>query len=264
LAEHQADPGRRVRAGIRIRVVPECLQPAVRRESKHRGRRAFAEAPQILAEPGLDRSRRAALESLDEASHEPEPVLVGEPWVAFAELRGADGPDVARRDAQRGRATGLGREPARERHGVEHREPKRGEDRRGPELAFDPLKDGPEPDELSRRVEVQELLGQVVGAVDVGEAAADRGADRIRADICLDALEVLRIQRGLALFGPALLIAADRAAVVPGDRSCPARHPNLVVDRPQDLVGDEHATASRAAGRIEVTERHLEAGIAAR
>ena len=99
----------------------------------------------------------------------------------------------------------------------------------------------------------------------VGKRAQERGAHRLGADIGADPLEVVGVERRLAQLRAAALVAADRAAVVPGGpvASAPAM-PGLVVDRPDDLVDDERPAARRAAGREHVADRDLEARFAAR
>ena len=97
-----------------------------------------------------------------------------------------------------------------------------------------------------------------------GNRERSGGAHRVGPDIGRHAPQVVGIERRLALLRAAALVAADRAAVVPGDRSCPARHAGLVVDRPDDLVDDERPAARRAARREQVADRHLEARLATR
>ena len=71
---------------VRLGIVAQRRQPARAGQRDDRRRRPLAEAAQVLAEPRLDRARRAALEPLDEAADQPEGVLEGEPRVALAEL----------------------------------------------------------------------------------------------------------------------------------------------------------------------------------
>ena len=72
--------------------------------------------------------------------------------------------------------------------------------------------------------------------------------------------QVVGVERRLALLGPAALVAADRAAVVPGRpvARAPAT-PSSSSDRPHDLVDDERPAAGRAARREQVADGHLEA-----
>ena len=92
-------------------------------------------------------------------------------------------------------------------------------DRRGPQVALDPVDDRGQADQLARRVQGEELVDQVLGAVDGREPAAQARADRVDADVGVEPDEVLLVERRLALLAAAALVAADRAAVVPGDRS---------------------------------------------
>src|SRR4029077_13119605 len=96
------------------------------------------------------------------------------------------------------------------------------------------------------------------------ETGKERGAHRLGADIGADPLQIVGVERRLAQLATSALVAADRAAVVLGDRSHPPGDPGLVVDDPQDLVDDERAAACRAARPEHLAERRLEAGFAAR
>ena len=264
LTEDQPDARGRRRPAIGGRIVAQEQQPARAGEPEDRRRGPLPEAPEILAQPRLDRPAGPALEPLDEPAHPPERVLEGEPRVAFAELDPALRPDVAGRDAHAGGSPRTGRQAAGRQDRMEQGETKRGEDRGGPQVRLDPLEDRAEADELARRMQVEQLVGEGLRALDAGEARAKRGAHRVRPDVGRHSPQVIGIERRLALLGTAALVAADRAAVVPGDRSCPAGHAGLVVDRPDDLVDDERPAARRAARREQVADRHLEARFATR
>ena len=74
-------------------------------------------------------------------------------------------------------------------------------------------------DELARRVEVEQLVDERLGAVDRREPVR-AGPARTASTPTSAAMpgEVVVVERRLALLGAAALVAADRAAVVPGDR----------------------------------------------
>ena len=122
----------------------------------------------------------------------------------------------------------------------------------------------PEADQLPARVEVEQLVGQALGPGHDREAGEQAGAHRLGADIGRGPTQVVGVERRLALLRATALVAADRAAVVPGRRPCPSGDPRLVVDRPGDLVDDERPAAGRAAGREQVADRDLETRCAAR
>ena len=184
--------------------------------------------------------------------------------IPFAEGDPGLRPDVAGRHAKGTRSARLGREPAGRQDRVEEREAKRGQDRRGAEVALDPLEDGAQADQLPPRVEVEQLVGQALGAGHDREAGEQAGAHRLGADIGRGPSQVVGVERRLALLRATALVAADRAAVVPGRRPGPPGDPRLVVDRPGDLVDDERPAAGRAAGREQVADRDLETRRAAR
>ena len=99
----------------------------------------------------------------------------------------------------------------------------RGEDRGGPQVALDALHDRAQGDELAGRVQVEQLVGEALGTGDVREARSKRGAHRVGPYIGRYAPHVVGIERRLALLRASALVAADRAAVVPGDRLAPGR-----------------------------------------
>ena len=97
LAQHQADARRRCAAAGRRRLVVQDAQAGRAREREDRGRGPLPQAAQVLAEPGLERPERAALEPLDEAADEADGVLEGQPRVALAPLGRASGAGRGRR-----------------------------------------------------------------------------------------------------------------------------------------------------------------------
>ena len=264
LAEDEADARRLRRAAICVRVIVQPGEPGRSGQAQVRGRGALTEAPQVLAEPRLDGSLGARVEPLDEPADAPERLLEREPRIAFPELRAGLRADVARRDAERGVPAWTGAEPARRKDRVKQRQAQGGHDRSGSQVALDALEDGSETDHLTGCVEVEQLVGQGLGAPDVGEPAEQRSPHRVGADIGLDPLEVIGIERCLAELGAAQLVAADRAAVMPGDRPHPAGDAGVVVDRPDDFVDDEGSAARRAASREHVPDRDLETGFTPR
>ena len=262
LAEDEPDPGRLDRPAVGAMVIAQPGETGWSGHREVRRRRALAEAAQVLAEACLDGAQRARVQPLDEAAHAAERVLEREPGVALTELRPAVGPDVAGRHAQGRVPAGTCPEPARRQDRVEQREAEGGHHRRGPQIALDPFQDCPEADQLAARVKVEQLVGQSRRALDRREAGKEGGPHRLGADVGLDALEIVGIERGLAELGAAALVAADRAAVVPGGRSHPAGDARLVVHGPDDVIDDEGPAAGRAAGREHVADRGLEARLA--
>ena len=116
-----------------------------------------------------------------------------------------------------------------------------------------------QPDELARRVQVQQLVHQQRRAVDRREPGLDHRPDLIGADVGAEPDEVLGIERRLAQLGLAALVATDRAAI---DAGHGVR--GWIAGRPDELLRDEHPAAGRAAGRVQVAEGDLQAGFAAR
>ena len=53
---------------------------------------------------------------------------------------------------------------------MQERQAQGGQDRRGPEVALDPVEDRGEPDELAGRVQREQLVDERLGAIDRGEA----------------------------------------------------------------------------------------------
>ena len=264
LAQHEADARRLDGPAVRVRVVAQPGEPGRPGQAEERRRSALTEAPQVLAEPCLDGSLRAGAEPLDEPANAPEGLLEGEPRVALADLRPGLRPDVTGRHPERGVPARPGPEPARRKDGAEERDAQGSHDGRRAQIALDPLEDRTETDQLAPGVEVEQLARQSVCARDGRETGKERGAHRIGADIRADPLQVVGVERRLAQLPSPALVAADRAAVMLGDRSHPPGDPGLVVDDPQDLVDDERAAACRAARREHLADRCLEAGFAAR
>jgi hypothetical protein len=107
---------------------------------------------------------------------------------------------------------------------MQEAEPERGLDRGSPKVAFDPVEDRLEPDELARSVQVQQAIDEIRAAFDdretLGEPGASRGetvGDRPgTAEVCL-------VELGAPLVATALA-AADRAGVeLAGARSVAIR-----------------------------------------
>ncbi len=199
---------------------------------------------------------------MDEASNHSERVLEGEPRVALAELGSARLFDVARRDAQRRRATGVRGEATGGQDRVEQRQSEGGQHGRRPQVALDPLEDRAEGDQLPRRVEVEQLIREPVGTDHVREASPQHRPCRRDVGVGLGAPDVVGIEWRLTLLGTAPLIATDRAAVVAGDRASDGRSVVVALLRPQELVRDQHPGTGRAARREQVADRHLEARLA--
>jgi len=120
-------------------------------------------------------------------------------------------------------------------------------------------------DELARRVKVEQAVDERGPAVDDGEALAEAVTDG--ADVLGDlggSGKVVVVERRRALVGAAALAATDRAAkVLPSRRGGLRRRRCLVAGcRPDDLVGDEHPLACRAASGEWLADGILEARLA--
>ena len=135
---------------------------------------------------------------------------------------------------------------------------------RGAQVALDALQDRGDRDQLAGGVQVQQLVREGLAALEDREPVTQLVAD-------LDALRVERtgkvggVHGGLAVLAAAQLVAADGAAVVLADRARAYRATVVVggLDRPGHLVEDDLPVAGRAAARVAVRDRRLEAGLAA-
>ena len=257
------EPDARAAAATRIPAVePECPNTAGTGEPEQRGRGPLAEAAQVLAEPRRDGPERSALESLHESADHPEAVLEGDPRVSLPPRAGAGQPDVSRR---RRAACAVRPGPVVSRLAGRiawsTRQAERGEHRCRPQVPLDPRHDRGQPDELARRMQVEQLVDEVRRAVDRRKPLGQLAADRRGPDVGRGPDEVVGVELGLALLPAAALVATHGAAVALGDR---ARRLAIVLGLPHDLVGDERPAARRAAGREHVAERHLEARFATR
>ena len=233
----------------------------------HRRRRALDEAAQVVAEPGRHRAPGAALEPLDEPADQAHAVLERDPRVALAPVGAAAAGGRGRRRSAAGR-----RAPATSRAGSPGPsawrigQPQRGRDRGGAEVALDPLEDRGERrragaacgGRAARRPGTRRPRGPGSGRSGASRASP---ASRSRREP-----QVVGVERGLPLLAAAQLVAADRAAVVLARR---LRAERLAVSAsvasvgPGDLVEDDRALAGRAAARVAVGDRRLEARLAA-
>ena len=149
---------------------------------------------------------------------------------------------------------------------MQQREPERRLDRRRAEVALDPFQDRVEPDELARRVQIEQAVDERLAALDDRESIAKICAGHVR--VVRDRArqgEVVVVERCRPLIGTPALAATDRAAIVLAGRDgvgiflvrrlCPA---------PDELVGREHPFAGGTAGREQLADPDLEARLAAR
>ncbi len=141
------------------------------------GRGTLGEAAEVVAEARGDGAPRPALQALDEAPHDPDPVLEGEPRVPLAPLRVARQLDVAAGDPERRHPPGRRGQPARRGDRVQQREAHGGADRGRPEIALGPLEDRGQRHQLAGRVEVQQLVDERLATVERGEPVAELVAD---------------------------------------------------------------------------------------
>ena len=232
------------------------------RKAKSRGGIALAQRMQVLAQPRLDGAERPTVEALDEPADRAKSLLEGEPRVALAELGRVRQTDVPARHPDRRDASGSGGQPAGRQDRVQQGQPEGSEQGRGSEVAFDPLEDRRQGHELPRRVEIEHVVDKALCAGDLREPCLDRRPGRIAADVRRGAREDRRHRLGrLAHLAATELVAADRAPIVPRDGPRRARDAALHIDfhRPRELIGDERPAACRAARRIQVTDRCLEA-----
>ena len=222
LAEDQADPGRRrgpaLAAAVGVGVGDERVQPRRTGQPDERGRGPLPQAPQVLAEPGVDRAVGAAVEPLDEAADEADGLLEGDPRIALAPLLGRGQLHVAGRDVEVAGPAGRRRQAAGRQDRVEEGQPQRREDRGRAQVRLDAVDDRGQADELPRRVQVQQLVHELRRAVDGREPRLDDGPDLVGPDVRAEPDEVLGIERCLANLGLAALVATDRAAIDAGDR----------------------------------------------
>jgi len=100
LAEHEPDARAGVRAGRGAALAREALQRTRGHDPDDRVVRAFHEASEIRAEPRLEGTERAALESLHECSHVTIAILECEPRVALTPALRNRAPDRAAGDAE--------------------------------------------------------------------------------------------------------------------------------------------------------------------
>ena len=214
-----AAPARRGCSGVGI--VLEEPQAGRARQGEDGGRGPLPQAAQVLAEAGLERTEGAALEPLDEAAHEADRVLEGEPRVALAPLRPTPAASRARRrSAAAPIRPGASVRRLAGRMRVQEGESQRRQDGRGPQVALDPVDDRGQADQLARRVEGEQLVDQVLGAVDrPGSARAGRRGPRRPRRRHASRTRSSSSSGAWRCSDAAALVAADRAAVVPGDRS---------------------------------------------
>ena len=182
---------------------------------------------------------------------------------------------------------------------MEQRQAQRGLDRRRAQVRVDPLEDRLEAVELARRVEVEQLVDELVVPVERREALVEEVPGVAARMDRFGAVQVVLVDRRVALLAAAQLVAADDAAVVlaqeatprrpaprraaaaaagravlgrhdasPERRRRPRRRVRVVValalGLPDELVDDGAAAAGRAARREGVADRHAQAGLAAR
>ena len=138
---------------------------------------------------------------------------------------------------------------------MEHRQPQRGENGRRPQVGLDALHDRCQGEELAWRVHVEQLVDQIGCAVDDREPVTSPCSRGAPVGDLGRPLDVLGIELPVACVRPAAHIPADRAAVVPLDRSSRS----VALTGPGELVRDQHPATRRATGREEIAHRDLEA-----
>ena len=263
LTQHEPDPRRRgaatVVAVLRVGVGGERPEPGWAGQADEGGRGPLPEAPQVLAQPGIDRAVGATVQALHEAAHEADGILERDPRIAFAPLLGGRQLHVTVRHVQVPGPTRRRGEAAGRQDRMQEREPEGGEDRRGAQVGLDAIDDGGEAHQLARRVQVEQLVDQGRRPVHGREPGLDDRPDLVGPDVRSEADQVLGIEWRLADLGLAPLVTADRAAVHAGDRLGLRFRGG-----PDELLGDQHPAAGGAARRIQVAQRDLEARLASR
>ena len=240
-----------------MRLGLESAERGWRPESDDGGRDPLAETPHVVPEADEGRAVRTTLESLDEPTDDAVAVLERQPRVAFAPLLAGRQLHPAGMDAQIGDPAGEAIEPARRWDRMEEREAERRLHRGGPEIRVDPLEDRLEPIELPWRVEVEDLVDQRIVPIERREPVTQEAPGRVTRIVLGGTREVLVVDRRMALFATADLVAADRAAVVLPDE---ATDRTLVREPlPDEFVDDRRAVAGRAASREPFADRDLEA-----
>ena len=236
-------------------------EPGRAGQADERGRGPLPQAPQVLAEAGVDADRRrrcrVAGRSHGRGGRPPRRRSTG---CARATARRAGsftwpfetcrlpvrpGAVVSRLDGR-----------------IEWRKARRSAARtgRGPQVRLDPVDDRGERHQLARRMQVEQFVDELRRAVHGGEPRLDHRADLVGADVRPEPDQVLGIERRLAD------LASRRAG---RGRPCsgrPGRPPRDAGSRggPDELLGDEHPAAGRAAGGVQVAERDLQARLAPR
>jgi hypothetical protein len=177
LTQDEADVDLLAGARGNRRLFGEGVEDARTARAQHGRRSALAEGPQPVTDSRLDRAVTRGLESLDECADEPKAVLESEPGVPLAPLSGGWRTDLAAPDADRPYPSRKRVQPGRRQDGVEERETEACLHGCGAKVALDSLEDRGQGDELARRVEVEELVRQVVGALGHREPLSERAPD---------------------------------------------------------------------------------------
>ena len=136
LAEHQPNARRCPGAPVAGQFVAQRHQAGGAGEPQERRRRPLTQAAKILTEPGLDRPQAAPVQALDEPADEAKGILEGEPGIALTPLRDARVPNMPAGDPQGAGSARPSRQSTRWEDGVEQRQTKRRQDRRGSEIGI--------------------------------------------------------------------------------------------------------------------------------
>jgi len=271
LAEDQPDAGpqRGPAAGFPERLSRlggEIPEGARGHDPDHRRRGPFDETAQVGAEARFERAARGTLEALDEGADRPVALLEREPRVALAPRVRDRRPDRAAGDPEARHAAGPGAEPARGQDRVQERQPERGLDRGSPQIALDAVEDRRQADELAVGVEIEDRPNQRVAAIGNGKALAQPASDRCRSDVSPRPPLVGVVGSGGPLLRAALLIAADRAAVLLLRERRAGRRVGVgsFAGRPAELVDGDIPATGRAFRREQLADRELQARFAAR
>ncbi len=160
-------------------------------------------------------------------------------------------------DAQRRDAAWIAVEAAERQQRVGHAQLEPGIDRRRLELGVEPIDDLVQRHDLARRVQGEELIGQVAAALEDGKARAQRVTSRYVAVVVAREMDVLVIDRHDAGLIAARLLATERAAEDLALGHVAACFPDVLLD-------DCRTAARRAACREALLDQALELDLAAR
>ena len=174
-------------------------------------RGAVPERHQVRPEPGVEGTLPPRLQPLHEAADQPEAVLQQQPRVALPPLPVADRPQPSGHDAWLGDPAREAVELARRQQHAHEHQPQRGLDAGRAHVALDALECAGDGIQGPRRVQVQQLVRQLVVGVGHREAADEPAARRVAV-------------RGLGAAMSSRSTGTVRVSPVRDSRQCPQRY----------------------------------------